>query len=188
VSGTQFISEIRLFPFGVVPNGWVVCAGQTMSIMQNQPLFALIGTAYGGDGIRTFNLPNLGGKAIIGTGTGTGTGSGGNYVVGQSGGEATHTLRVSEMASHGHSLMAKAATADETAVGTKPGPTVVLAQGVAANSQRSSVSLYGAPGTASTMAANTVGQNAGGVAHENRQPYLVLNYCIALTGIFPSRN
>jgi len=184
MSGTQFISEIRLFPFGVVPNGWMVCAGQTMSIMQNQPLFALIGTAYGGDGIRTFNLPNLGGKAIIGTGSG----SGNNYVVGQTGGEPTHTLTSSEMASHGHSLMAKAATADETAVGTKPGPTVVLAQAVAANSQRTTVSIYGTPGTAATMAANTVGQNAGGVAHENRQPYLALNYCIALTGIFPSRN
>jgi len=184
MSGSQFLSEIRLFPFGYAPKDWAICSGQTLPITQYQALFSLLGTAYGGDGVRNFNLPNLGGQVIIGAGN---TG-GGSYVIGQTGGEAAHTLTTAEMAPHGHSLMAKAATADETAAGARPGPTVVLAQAIAANSQKSPVAIYGTPGGAGPMAANTVGPNSGGVAHENRQPFLVLNYCIALVGIYPTRN
>jgi microcystin-dependent protein len=182
----QFLGEIELFAFGFAPKGWALCAGQTLSIQQNQALFALIGTTFGGDGIRTFNLPDLRSRVAVGQGSGPGLTT---RVVGQTGGEEQHTLLTAEMPLHGHSLQALAnqSTATNTDV---PGPAVVLAQtnGVDRNGNAFAMNIYAAdnaPGQSLSAAALTP---AGAAPHPNLMPYLAGNFCIALQGIFPSQN
>jgi microcystin-dependent protein len=176
-----FMSEIRIMSFNFAPRNWALCNGQILSTTQNSALFALIGTNYGGNGINTFALPNLQGKLPIHVGSG--------FVLGQTHGEATHVLTTAEMPAHNHTLKAKNAEADLDATGSTPGPTVVLAQGAAATKPVQSVNMYGtlpvnSAGAFASTAIATVGNNA---AHPNQQPYLVLNFCMALQGIFPSR-
>ncbi len=165
----QFLGEVRLFGFPFAPKGWAFCNGQLMPLAQNQALFALLGVAYGGDGRVTFGLPNMQGRAPVHVAP--------NFVQGQTGGEATHTLSTTEIPQHMHQAFATT----QEATTNNPSPSVMLAQSKGAN-------LYAAVSNPAKMAANAVAAVGGSQAHENQQPYLAVNFCIALTGIFPSRN
>ncbi|MGF2411499.1 phage tail protein [Ferruginibacter sp.] len=168
----QYISEIQIFAFPFAPKNWAQCNGQVMPIAQNQALFSLLGTTYGGNGTTTFNLPDLRGRTPIGMGTAPG----GNYTQGQVSGEENHTLLVIEMAPHNHIMMASSNTADQP----NADGNLLAKAGTAA--------LFSTTQNGTPAAGNFIGLNAGGQGHNNLQPYLVLNYCIALVGIFPSRN
>ena len=143
-----------------------MCNGQILPINANQALFALLGTTYGGDGIRTFALPNLQGRAPVGFGNG--------IALGQVGGEEFHTLLPNEVPSHTHPLMAAAA-----ANLTKPAGALVASGGE---------NLFTGASNLVALSAQTLANTGGGQPHENRQPFLVMNWCIALQGIFPSQN
>ena len=163
-----FISEIRMMSFGFAPKGWAYCNGQVLPIAQNAALFSLLGTTYGGNGQNNFQLPNMQGRVPLHVGP--------RYTAGQIGGEATHTLTANEVPSHTHVVNGSSVAADTNV----PGATAYL--GAVANT-------YVAPVKANLkkMAASGVGVT-GGVAHQNMQPYLAVNFVIALQGIFPSRN
>jgi len=163
--GTPFLAEIRIFSFNFPPNGWAMCNGQTMAINQNQALFALLGTTYGGNGVTTFNLPNLQGCMPVHFGNG--------LVLGQTGGEAIHTLTIPELPAHTHSVAGSSTSAN---LGVPTGN--LWAAGNAA--------YHPTPNT--TMNPACILPAGGSQPHENRPPYLVLNICIALVGIFPSQN
>ncbi len=171
-----FIGEIRFFGFNFAPRGWAMCSGQTLSISQNTALFSLLGTMYGGNGQTTFALPDLRGRVAIHVGQGPGLQ---NYTQGEMSGEETHTLIATEMPAHTHSITAS------SAIGTQSSP----AGAVIAGSDPSRGSAHFAPDNPdSTLAAQTISAAGGSQPHNNLQPYLVGNYCIALEGIFPSRN
>jgi microcystin-dependent protein len=182
---TPYLGEIEIFAFGYAPKGWSICAGQTLPINQYQALFALLGTTYGGNGTTNFNLPDLRGRLAIGQGNGQGLTQ---RIIGQTGGEPSHTLLLTETPSHSHALAAvqNVSTGDVNA----PGPTVVLSQttGKASGGGTLTVNLYAADSNPSqAMAAAVVGVT-GGQPHDNTMPYLALNFCIAMNGIFPSRS
>lgn len=164
-----FLGEIRLCSFNFAPKGWAHCNGQLLPIQQNQALFALLGTRYGGDGQNTFGLPDLRGRRAIQEGAG--------YYLGQRGGEEWHTLTAAELPAHTHAMQAS------SAAGTQESP-------VNAYLAASEADVPYAASTAPVMGGNvTALQVVGGTqAHENRPPFLVLNYIIALQGIFPSQN
>ena len=161
-----FLSEIKLVSFAFPPKGWAFCNGQQLPINQNQALFALLGTTFGGNGQTTFALPDLRGRVPVGVGNG--------HVLGESAGEYAHTLSLSEMASHVH----PAAVAATASAGTPTSSTVLAQPGKAAYSATA----------AGTMAAGSVSKVGGNQPHENTAPYLTLSYIIALQGIFPSQN
>lgn len=184
---TPFLGEIRTFAGNFAPKGWASCSGQLLSIAQNNALFSLLGTDYGGDGITTFALPDLRGRAVIGQGQGPGLSP---YSVGQQTGAETVTLIVSQIPSHTHDVRAF------TAAATSPDPSgLALAQPGDANPEAPQVgkSLFylnpaiGSPNTAA-LPADTIQPAGGSQPHENMSPYLALFYIIALQGIFPSRN
>jgi microcystin-dependent protein len=150
--------------FNYPPSGWAECNGQLLPINQNQALFSLLGTMYGGNGQTTFALPDLRGRAQIHFGAG--------FTQGQSLGQETHTLTQSEMPAHNHFLRASSANADQSV------PSILAA----ANN------LYAPFNNLATLHPNTIANKGGSQAHENRVPYLTLNWCMALIGIFPSRN
>ena len=163
-----FLSEIRIMSFGFPPKGWALCNGQLLPINQNQALFSLLGTTYGGDGRVNFGLPNLQGRTPIHMGSG--------HTLGERGGEQGHTLSISEIPTHVHSAMATSAN------GSVIIPTGNLLAG--GTPQR-----YHAPDANLTALNSATLANVGGSqAHLNMQPFLVLNFCIALQGIFPSQN
>lgn len=162
----QFLSEIRIMSFNFPPKGWAFCNGQLLPINQNQALFSLLGTTYGGNGQTTFALPNLQGRTPIYVGQG--------HVLGEIGGEQTHTLLPSELPSHVHTLNAST-TAAELNV-----PTGAYLGSVN--------NAYTAPANLVAMSAQETSTPGGAQPHQNMQPYLTLNFCIALQGIFPSRN
>lgn len=168
-----FLSEIRIFSFNFAPKGWAMCNGQLLPINQNQALFSLLGTTYGGDGQTNFALPNLQGRVPVDNGTDP---FGNPYTLGQRGGEPAHTLTVNELPAHVHT-----ATGAVTAIGNLPSPAnnVWAANGA---------SPYGPATDASVMNAAAVTATGGSQPHSNLQPYLVLVFCIALQGIFPSQN
>lgn len=169
-----FIGEIRLFGFPRIPNGWLACAGQSLPIAQYDTLYALIGTTYGGDGVQTFNLPDLQGRVAIGQGQGQ---SMPNYMIGQKAGQEAHTLIEAEMAIHSHALMSST-TAATTAT---PGQTVHLGTASAGE-------LYAPVANAApyeTMAACLTPAGSS-IAHDNMMPTLVCNYCICFAGVFPT--
>jgi len=163
---TPFVGEVRIFSFGFAPKNWAFCNGQLLSIVQNQALFALLGTTYGGDGRVTFGLPNLQGRTTLGIGNG--------FSWGEVGGESTHTLSISEMATHNHPAVAS------TTTGNTATPTGSV---LGANSNQ----FFGGTNLVSLLP-TTVGLAGSSLPHPNMQPYLTLNYCIALYGIFPSRS
>jgi len=163
-----FLSEIRLFSFNYAPRGWAQCNGQLLPINQNTALFSLLGTTYGGNGQTTFALPDLRGRAALHFGNG--------FNLGQNGGEYAHTLTQNEMPQHTHALQANSAAATTII----PGNTVVFA--------RRQAEIYHAPSNLVAMAPASVSNLGGSQPHENTPPYLTINFCIALQGIFPSRN
>lgn len=163
-----FVGEIAMVGFNFAPVGWALCQGQLLPINQYTALFSLIGTYYGGNGTTTFALPNLQGRVPLGQGSG--------YVIGQSGGEAAHVLTATEMPAHSHALMADGAN------GTSETPT-----GLHPARNPAGLPAYG-PGAAAAMAANTIAATGGSQPHNNLQPYLTLNFIIALQGIYPSRS
>lgn len=169
-----FIGEIRLFGGNFAPVGWAFCSGQTLPISQNDALFALIGTTYGGDGVTTFNLPNLQSRVPIHQGQGPGLA---NYVMGQAAGVEQVTLTTSNMPAHTHGVTGDSAT------GTANSP----AGNVWANSTGAKQFTPSAPNTTMNPAA-IGGASGGGQPHDNMVPFLVVSFIIALEGIFPSRN
>lgn len=187
---TPYLSEIRLFTFNFPPKGWAFCQGQLLPINQNQALFALIGTFYGGDGRTNFALPDLRGRAAISMGQGAGLQ---DYSAGQVGGVETVALTTAQLPSHTHTadptqvtaaLPCVSATANQT--GPSGNVPAIEASGVTATySSAAPDSSIAAAGIAATITASNTG---GGAAHTNMQPFITLNYCIALQGIFPSRS
>jgi microcystin-dependent protein len=163
---TPFLGQLMLASWSYTTQGWAMCNGQLLPINSNQALFSLLGTTYGGDGIRTFALPNLQGRTPVGFGNGTN--------LGQVGGEEFHTLTVAEVPPHTHALQSVPG-----ANLTKPAGAMVASGGA---------TLFTGAANLGAMNAATIGNSGGGQPHENRQPYLVMNWCIALTGIFPSRS
>jgi microcystin-dependent protein len=169
-----FVGEIDLVAFNFAPQGWAICQGQIVPINQNTALFSLLGTTYGGNGTTNFALPDLRGRRIISAGQGPGLN---NYNLGDTGGEETVTLTVAQMPSHTHQVNAN------TAVGTALGP------GGNVWASQTSTSLYSnSPTATANLAPQAIGVSGGSQSHENMPPYLVLNYIIAMEGIFPSRN
>jgi microcystin-dependent protein len=164
-----FLAEIRLVSFNFPPKGWALCNGQFMPINQNQALFSLLGTTYGGNGQTTFALPDLRGRSAIHFG--------GNYVLGQTGGAASHTLNASEMAAHGHYVT----MSNAIATSASPAGAVIGKKG------RLGRDVYGNLANAATLV-NSTTQIGGSQPHENNQPFLGLTAVIALQGIFPSQN
>jgi microcystin-dependent protein len=164
-----YIGEIRLVPYTFAPVGWALCDGRLLPINQNQALFSLLGTSFGGDGRTTFAVPDLRGRVPLGGGESvTGT----SYELGSTGGQETVKLAVAQLPSHSHR-----ARANKTASNTKnPAGAVPAAGGAYTSAQNAN------------MSAAMLAKTGGGQAHENRQPYLTLNYIIALVGIYPSRN
>jgi microcystin-dependent protein len=167
-----FLGEVRMMSFNFAPKGWAPCNGQLMPINQNQALFSLLGTMYGGDGRTTFALPDLRGRAPIHIG--------GGWIQGQRGGEESHTLTLNEMPSHGHAVQASSGPPDNPG-GNSPTPAKVL-------SSTSTGQLYGPPANVQPMSAQAVGNAGGSQPHTNLMPFTVIGFCIALIGIFPSRN
>jgi microcystin-dependent protein len=162
-----FLAEIRIMSFNFPPKGWALCNGQFLPINQNQALFALLGTTYGGNGQTTFALPNLRGRVPVHMGAG--------ITQGQAAGQEFHTVTGQELPAHIHFVNCTASgAATEDPTGQVPG--------------RAAGNAYGAATNLVAMAPAMVSTVGGGQAHENRQPYLVLNFCIALQGIFPSQN
>jgi microcystin-dependent protein len=164
-----FIGEIRLVPFNYAPKGWALCAGQLLPINQNQALFALLGTTYGGNGQTTFAVPDLRGRIPVGAGQPP---VGSSYSLGATGGQETVKLRTRELPAHAHAVHASSAAGT-----TKSPATAFPARGGSYAAQRNV-----------RMKAGMIGRTGGGEEHENRQPYLSLNYIIALYGIFPAQS
>ena len=166
-SPEPFMSEIRIMSFGFAPKGWAQCNGQLLPINQNQALFSLLGTTFGGDGRVNFALPDLRGNVAMHEGAG--------FVLGQKGGEQAHTLSASEMPAHSHQAMA-----------SSNGPTTKLPTD-AFWASNTGFAPYGSTANV-TMAPQSITNTGGSQPHENKSPFLTLNFCIALQGIFPSPN
>lgn len=162
-----FLSEIRLMSFVFAPRGWALCNGQLLPINQNQALFSLLGTTFGGDGRVNFALPDFRGRTPIHVGSG--------HTLGERGGEQAHTLSIAEIPTHVPVL--NATTANATAA--VPSNTVMLSTSVNYEAYHAATNLL-------AIAPNTVGSVGGSQAHLNMQPFLVISFCIALQGIFPS--
>lgn len=170
-----FIGQINLFGFDFAPRFWAQCNGQLLPINQNQALFALLGTFYGGNGTTTFALPDLRGRVPISIGSSPQLGS---VSIGQVGGIESVTLISANLPAHNHMLAAT------TQVATRRPPAGrMLATDTSTNAE-----YYAPPGTVTPLSPNSIGQAGGSSPHENRQPFLAGNFCIAIAGIFPSRN
>jgi microcystin-dependent protein len=163
-----FLSEIRIFSFNYAPSGWALCNGQLLPITQNQALYALIGTTFGGDGTVNFALPNLQGRVPVHVGN--------SHVRGESAGEYVHTLAPAELAAHSHAANASSLDGDQ------PTPAGNVFAGTGTSQLYSSTATNLAPLMAGTL--STVG---GSQAHQNTQPFLTLNFCIALQGVVPTQ-
>jgi microcystin-dependent protein len=162
-----FLSEIRLMSFGFAPKGWALCNGQLMPINQNQALFSLLGTTYGGDGRINFGLPDLQGRTPIHMGQG--------HTMGERGGEQAHTLSIAELPTHPHTMVGT-----NTVGAVAPPLNNILANTPAL--------IYDGPKNFTSLQPGTIANTGGSQAHLNMQPFLTLTFCIALQGIFPSQN
>ncbi len=167
-----FLSEIRIFSFNFPPKGWALCNGQLLPINQNQAIFSLLGTTFGGDGRVNFALPDLRGRTPIHVGSG--------HTLGERGGEQAHTLTISELPTHVHVANGTSALADQPA----PGNNLLATVDVTAFT----TNVYAPAGSLVAMDPKTIANNGGSQAHLNMQPFLTLSFCIALQGIFPSPN
>ena len=166
---TPFLGEVRIMSFNFAPKGWAMANGQLLPINQNQALFSILGTTYGGDGRVNFALPDVRSRAPVHVGQG--------ITLGQRSGEEFHTLIQQEMPAHAHQMVGNLLPnpADQTV----PGGNLF---------GQSSSSIYNGGGNLTTLQPSSISNAGGSQPHENRQPYAVLNFCIALQGIFPSRN
>lgn len=165
--GTPFMSEIKIISWNFSPKGWAFCNGQFLPINQNQALFSLLGTTFGGNGQTTFALPDFRGRIPIHQGPG--------FILGQAGGQEFHTVTQSEMPQHNHFQQAQPATA------TSADPSNSFLADI-------STKAYNAPSVLTSLAPGSISNVGGSQPHENRQPFLVLNFVIALIGVFPSHN
>ena len=163
----QFLGEVKIVPFNYAPKGWALCNGQLLPISQNVALFSLLGTTYGGDGVRTFALPDLRGASPMHASA--------THPLGERGGEEVHTLLATELPAHSHILGAIQSDA------SSPEPSGRVPA-------YASEDAYAREGSPAAMNPSSLTPGGGSQPHENRQPYLVLNFVIALQGIFPSRN
>lgn len=162
-----FLSEIRIMSFVFAPKGWALCNGQLLPINQNQALFSLLGTTFGGDGRVNFALPDNRGRIPIHVG--------GGHTLGERGGEQAHTLSIAELPTHTH---VQNASSSQGALNDPTGAVIA----------KSAQNAYAAPGNLAAMNAAVVTNTGGSQAHLNMQPFLTLSFCIALQGIFPSPN
>lgn len=160
-----FLGEIRLFSIGFTPKGWAACEGQLLPLKNNVALFSLLGTQYGGDGTTTFALPDLRGRVPVHCGS--------TYKQGVAAGEATHTLTISEMPAHNHVILASTAPVNSTLVSGNTWGSFAAGYDVTPNI---------------AMDPHAIAASGGNQPHNNMQPFLALNFCIAVQGLFPSRN
>jgi microcystin-dependent protein len=170
-----FVAEIRIYPFNFPPRSWAFCDGQILPISQNTALFSLLGTTYGGDGKSTFALPNMQGNAPMHPGQGPGLSL---HDLGETGGSQTVTLLASEIPAHSHTFNVDGGDVGEERIPTDRA--LARTTGVGGN-------LYGVVGSIVSMSPNALPPAGGGQPHNNMQPYLTLNFCIALQGVFPPR-
>ena len=177
-----FLSEIKIVSFQQPPKGWALCNGQFLPINQNQALFSLLGTTYGGNGQTTFALPNLRGRVPIHFG--------GSHDLGEAAGSTSVTINLQQLPTHTHQLQGSSTIPPATAQNAAPGTTKIFAQGNASlqGGQTALVSIYGDPNSLAAMSPTGVSNVGGSQPHNNMMPYLTLNFIIALVGIFPSRN
>ena len=178
---TPFMGQIEIFSFNFAPKGWALCNGQLLPINQNQALFSLLGTMYGGNGQTTFALPNLQGRVAMHMGNG--------FTEGQAGGEIAHTLNIQEMAAHNHTIGADSTT-DAKSNSNAATTNSIFGQsiGTPATGASFTMNMYGTTAANGALAPQTIGNTGGSQAHNNQQPFLVLNFVIALQGAFPSQN
>ena len=169
-----FVAEIRIFPFNFAPKGWAFCDGQLLPISQNTALFSLLGTTYGGDGKSTFALPNMQGNAPMHPGQGPGLSL---HDLGETGGSETVTLLESEIPAHAHTLKANINVAETPDPGANS-----LARGSSVNAYQTTTNQNLVP-----MSGQSLAPAGGDQPHNNMQPYLTFNFCIALQGVFPPR-
>jgi microcystin-dependent protein len=165
---TPFLGEIKIIAWNYAPKGWAFCNGQFLPINQNQALFSLLGTMYGGNGQTTFALPDFRGKIPMHVGSG--------HTQGETAGQYAHTLTMSEMPAHNHFMQ----VSNNTSSTQNPSASVILGKSVA--------NTFGGVSALTTMNPGSITNTGGSQPHTNTQPYLVLNFIIALQGIFPSRN
>ncbi len=170
-----FLAEVRMVGFNFAPRGWAFCDGQILPISQNQALYSLLGTTYGGDGRTSFALPDLRGRTPIHVGSSNGT----SHLLGQKGGAETHTLGMTEMPRHDHVLQASSQNGDSPIAAGNILAASPAADIYAQNAQAANIV---------TMNAADVTNAGGGQAHDNMQPFLTVSFCIALQGLYPSRN
>lgn len=179
MSAEPFIGEISLMSFSAIPRGWLPCQGQLMSVAQNTALFSVLGTKYGGNGITNFALPDLTDRVPIGMGSG--------YTIGVKRGDASHALTAAEMPRHTHVAQADAKTTSGLVIA--PSGTTVLGQSLAtATSGTISVQLYDKRPATGALAPASVAPSGNGQPHNNMMSYLPIGFCIAISGIYPSRN
>lgn len=170
-----YVGQITAVAFGIVPKGWALCNGQILAIAQNQALFSLLGTTYGGNGVTTFALPDLRGRTPIHWGTGPGLST---IAIGQAAGTENVTLTVNQLPMHNHIAMASTITADQPVPGGH----------LWATESAGATAMYSDQNPSGTMSQNALGSAGGNQPHNNMQPYLTISFIIALQGIFPSRN
>ena len=173
----QFLGEIRILPFNFPPRGWATCDGQILAISQSTALFSLLGTTYGGDGVRIFQLPNLQDSVAVGSGNGAGLTP---RLLGETGGAPAVTLASDEIPMHAHGLNGDTSTA--SSLSPQNNLTAIPATGPRKPNQ-----MYATGSVDTLMQADDLTPAGGGGPHNNLQPYLTLNFCISLTGIFPAR-
>jgi microcystin-dependent protein len=172
---SPFVGEIRMYGFAFAPRGWALCNGQALAILQNQALFSLLGTTYGGNGVTTFSLPDLRGRVPVSFGAMPG---GVTMVLGQAGGAETVTLNATTTPQHSHQVAATTTTANKRPPAGK----------LFAADNASVADYYRSPTAPVALDSRSLSNTGGSQPHNNMQPYTVTNYCIALQGLFPSRN
>ncbi|MDH3753216.1 MAG: tail fiber protein [Acidimicrobiia bacterium] len=174
---SPYVAEIRIFAGNFAPRGWAFCEGQLLQIAQNTALFSLLGTTYGGDGRTTFGLPDLKARGAMHEGNGPGLTS---RRLGEKGGQATATLNATQMAGHSHTLVGSSGETDEEGTSNPAGATTGVVT--------ASTSMYGPTTSLGAMSPSAIDSVGGGQVHNNVQPYIALNFIIALQGVFPSPN